>query len=123
MIRGLSVRPMLGSDKLRGRVNSHTRFRMNQGIFEYISGYIVPESTPLPASSSLKEWTLEATYAFKVTHRGPYDHLGNGWSVANQIVRYKKLKQHRCGTYEIYVATPPETAEKDLVTEIYLPLK
>jgi len=104
-------------------ISVYTRFRMSQGIFEYISGYIVPEGTLLPAESSLKQWTLQATSAFKVTHRGPYFYLGNGWSVANQIVRYEKLKQHRCGTYEIYVNTPSDTAEKDLVTEIYLPLK
>lgn len=104
-------------------ISVYTRFRIKQGIFEYISGFIVPDSTLLPGDSNLKEWTLQATSAFKVTHRGPYHHLGNGWSVANQLVRYKKLKQHRCGTYEIYITTPPETTEKDLITEIYLPLK
>jgi hypothetical protein len=52
-----------------------------------------------------------------------YRHLGNGWSVANQLVRHKKLKQQRTGAYEIYRITQPETAEEELLTEIHLPLK
>ena len=104
-------------------ISVYTRFRMKEGVFEYISGFIVPESTVVPANSNLKEWKMVAPSAFKVAHVGPYHHLGNGWSVANQIVRYKKMKQHGCGTYEIYVTTPPDTAERELVTDIYLPLK
>ena len=104
-------------------VSVYTRFRMGEGVFEYISGFIVPENTPVPANSNLKEWAMVAPNAFKVTHVGPYYHLGNGWSVANQLVRYKKLKQHSCGTYEVYVTTPPETPDNELMTEIYLPLK
>lgn len=104
-------------------ISVYTKFRVKEGVFEYISGFIVPESTQVPAQSSLKEWTMIAANAFKVTHIGPYHHLGNGWSVANQLVRFRKMKQHRCGTYEIYVTTPPDTEERALVTEIYLPLK
>lgn len=109
---------------LEGKMISvYTRFRVKEGVFEYISGFIVPESTTLPANSNLKEWKMVAQAAFKVTHVGPYHHLGNGWSVGNQLVRYKKMKQHSCGTYEIYVTTPPDTKPQDIVTEIYLPLK
>lgn len=104
-------------------ISVYTRFKMKQGAFEYISGFIVPEGTSVPPNSGLREWRMVANRAFKVTHTGPYQHLGNGWSVANQLVRYQKLKQHRCGTFEIYVTTPPATADNDLSTEIYLPLK
>jgi hypothetical protein len=59
---------------------------------------------------------------FRVEHIGAYKHLGNAWSIAKQVVRYKKMKQCRVGTYEIYRTVPP-TPEQELVTDIYLPLK
>jgi effector-binding domain-containing protein len=104
-------------------ISVYTRFRMKEGVFEYISGYIVPASTELPSGSKLTSWSMKASRAFKVTHFGPYHHLGNAWSVANQHVRYKKMKQHSCGTYELYVKSPPETSAEEIETEIYLPLK
>jgi hypothetical protein len=38
-------------------------------------------------------------------------------------LRYKKLKQSKVGTIEIYRNHPDETAPADLENEIYLPLK
>lgn len=104
-------------------ISVYTRFQMKKGIFDTICGHIIGDDVQLPSGSSLVEWSAPAGQAFRVDHIGSYRHLGNGWSVANQLVRHKKLKQQRTGTYEIYRTTPPETAEEELLTEIYLPLK
>ena len=104
-------------------ISVYTKFRIKEGVFDYICGYILPDSIAIPASSALVTWKLQSSTAFRVTHIGSYKHLGNGWSVANQIARFRKLKQCRTGTYEIYRTTPPETPEAELVTDIYLPLR
>ena len=106
-----------------GMISVYTKFRMNEGIFEYISGFIISENSTIPDSSRLKTWTLPACSAFRVEQIGPYRHLGNGWSVANQICRYKKMKQQRTGTFEIYRNVPGDVPDHELKTDIYLPLR
>jgi effector-binding domain-containing protein len=106
-----------------GMISVYKKFRMKEGIFEYISGFIIPEAATIPANSLLKTWTLPACSAFHVEQKGPYRHLGNGWSVANQICRHKKMKQQRIGTFEIYRNSPITTPESDIKTDIYLPLR
>jgi effector-binding domain-containing protein len=101
----------------------YTKFLIKEGVFEYLLGYMIPESLILPTQSSLREWRQGAGRALHVEHIGSYRHLGNAWSVANQIARHKKLKQCRTGTYEIYTTTPPQTPEALLQTDIYLPLR
>jgi len=103
-------------------ISVYTKFRTTRGEFDYISGWAIPATAKVPASA-LKVWTLPTSPAFQVDHIGSYAHLGNGWSVANQLVRHQKLKQQRCGTFEIYRTTPPETPDHELLTEIYLPLR
>ncbi len=104
-------------------ISVYTKFRMKDGVFDYISGYIIPDHVQIPAGSELKTWSLPAGKAFHVDHIGSYRHLGNGWSVANQLARHQKLKQSKIGTFEVYRTTPPETPEENLKTEIYLPLR
>jgi effector-binding domain-containing protein len=104
-------------------VSVYTRFRVKQGVFDYLSGFELSPGQQLPIGTRLKLWELPAVQAFHVRHTGSYRHLGNGWSVANQIVRHRKLKQRNCGTFEIYRNWPGEVSESELVTDIYLPLK
>jgi hypothetical protein len=113
----------LGIPTSGAMLSVYTKFDVKQGVFHYISGYIIPETVAIPADSGLTTWTLQASSAFRVEHVGAYRHLGNGWFVANQLVRHRKLKPCRTGTYEIYRTTPAETAEAELVTDIYLPLR
>lgn len=84
-----------------GMISVYTRFDIKAGTFDYISGYLVPDATEAP-SQQLWRWSLPAGRGFCVEHIGSYNHLGNAWSAANQIARYKKLKQSRIGTFELY---------------------
>ncbi len=113
----------LGLSTTGGKISVYTRFDIKKGTFDYISGFLVDQDLEIPPASELKIWSLPACQAFRVEHIGSYHHLGNGWSVANQLVRHQKLKQCKQGTFEIYRSTPPETAPSDLTTDIYLPLK
>jgi hypothetical protein len=107
----------------RGMISVYTKFRMNEGVFEYISGFLLPENAQVPTGTPLKTWTLPACKAFHVEQTGPYRHLGNGWSVANQICRHKKMKQQRIGTFELYRNSPNDVPESEIKTDIYLPLR
>lgn len=104
-------------------ISVYTDFRFKKQEFDFIGGFLIPENAKVPSDSKLQVWKIPACKSFRVEHIGSYRHLGNGWSVANQLVRFKKLKQPRTGTYEIYQTTPPETPEEELSTDIFLPLK
>lgn len=106
-----------------GMISVYTRFDVKRGVFDYISGFLLADDAVVSTATGLSIWSLPAGRAFRVEHIGGYQHLGNGWSVANQLVRHQKLKQSKLGTFEIYRTTPPDTADVDLKTDIYLPLK
>lgn len=91
-------------------------------MFDYTSGYVLPQSTG-EVATELSSWSLPACKALRVEHIGSYTHLGNGWSAANQVARYKKMKQSKVGAYEIYRNNPKDTPKGELKTDIYLPLK
>lgn len=91
-------------------------------MFDYTSGFALPESAG-SVPTELSSWSIPSTRALSVEHIGTYKHLGNAWSAANQFARYKKLKQRKVGTFEIYKNDPKETDPAELRTEIFLPLK
>lgn len=104
-------------------ISVYTGFNMKQRTFTYVTGFMIPDSAPqeLPG---LKTWSIPKLSAFRVDHIGCYVHLGNAWNAANQIVRNKKLKQSKVGTFEVYRKSPTDTDNpKEYETEIYLPLK
>jgi effector-binding domain-containing protein len=97
-------------------------FDMKRQMCDYTSGFVVPQETgSVPAE--LASWSAPAGRALRVEHLGSYEHLGNAWSAAQQVARYRKLKQSKVGAYEIYRNNPKETPASELRTEIFLPLK
>ncbi|MEO1999801.1 MAG: GyrI-like domain-containing protein [Planctomycetaceae bacterium] len=104
------------------RMSVYHKFDMRAGTFDYTSGVVVPESAGA-VPDDFSSWSIPAMRALRVDHVGSYDHLGNGWSAAHQYARYKKLKQSRVGTFEVYRNSPDTTAADALLTEIYMPLK
>ncbi len=105
-----------------GMISVYHCFDMKTGTFDFTAGFLVPDSIQGQPDELLR-WSLPSVQAFCVEHIGSYDHLGNAWSAANQIARYKKFKQSKRGTFELYKNKPPETPESELRTEIYLPLR
>ena len=101
-------------------ISVYHHFNIKKKIMEYTCGYMVDKHVDAPG---INNWDVGSVQALRVDHIGSYGNLGNAWSAANQIARYKKLKQSKVGTIEIYRNTPEDTEPADLVTEIYLPLK
>jgi predicted transcriptional regulator YdeE len=104
-----------------GMMSVYHHFDMKAQTFDYTSGFMVSESIDIPAQ--LSSWNIPSVQALCVEHIGSYENLGNGWSAAHQYARYKKLKQSKVGTFEVYKNDADTTAAADLITEIYLPLK
>ena len=104
----------------KGMMAVYHNFKIRKQIMEYTCGYMVDSEVDV---AGLDNWNIDPVQAFRVDHIGCYSHLGNGWSAANQVVRYKKLKQSKAGTFEIYRNSPRDTSPEELITEIYLPLK
>lgn len=95
---------------------------MKAMTFDYTCGFIIPDSfDSVPAE--LVTWSMPSCKALHVEHTGSYDNVANGWSAAHQYARYRKLKQSKIGTFELYKNDPDETPSAELLTEIYLPLK
>lgn len=94
---------------------------ITRGRFDFTCGFVVDQDVPLP--TGLVESVIPAAQALHVQHVGSYENLGNAWSGAHQYARYRKCKLARTETLEIYRNTQQDTADEDLVTDIYLPLR
>lgn len=76
-----------------------------------------------PVDEAAAKGTIPDCRAIKVVHTGSYQHLGNAWATINTYQRHKKLKKNKSiAPFEFYTNDPTSTANKDLVTEIYLPV-
>lgn len=112
-----------GMPKEGAMVAVYTRFKVKQGIFEYLLGRAIPDTLLIPTPSSLKEWKFPQARALHVRHTGSYKHLGNAWSIANRIAEHQKLKLNRSASFEIYTNSPHDNPEESLQTDLYLPLR
>ncbi len=84
----------------------------------------VPLSNRISSDTQLLCEERPACKAYKVTHTGPYRHLGNGWSAAMGDIQHFKHKMDKQNPpFEVYTDDPDNTAEADLRTEIYIPVR
>lgn len=94
---------------------------LKKGIFNFTAGFFIPESESAP--DGLSSWSIPEMKALSVEHIGSYQNLGNPWAAAHQVARYRKLKQAKVGTFEIYRNDPNLVTPAELQTEIFLPLR
>jgi len=79
-----------------------------------------PENLPPKFMSGI----IPEVKTYVLRHVGRYHHLGNAWSTLYAMMRNKELKTIRkIHPFELYMNDPQETSEKDLITDIYLPIK
>jgi effector-binding domain-containing protein/uncharacterized protein YndB with AHSA1/START domain len=107
-------------------ISAYDSFNMKSGEMKFTCGYIVPSGTPLSniTGNPLVTVVLPGGQAMAVRHTGAYKHLGNAWSAAHSNMRHQKCKQVKKGiAYEIYRNNPDTTDSKDLVTDIFIPVR
>ncbi len=108
------------SDIPAGAIYDHMDF--NNRECRYTA--IIPLQSRATTDNSLSTGTIASGKALKVVHKGSYTHLGNGWATAMSYQRYHKLKPLRSQPpFELYLNNPEHTDAKDLITEIYIPLR
>ena len=84
--------------------------------------YRLDQQVKVPAGYTNEKY--EDHNAITVDHFGAYRFLGNPWSMAMSYQRGKKLKfLKRVPLYEVYVNLPDGRPEKDLHTQIFVPIK
>ncbi len=91
---------------------------------EYTAGYgylIEPTGQDL---ERLIKGQVPPHQAIKVSHLGPYIHLGNAWSTAMSCRRSLKVKANKVvPMYEVYISMPGEVDAAEIETEIFLPTR
>ena len=96
-------------------------FDMVKQICDYTIGFGYKEKTdPL---EEMAQGHLPVHKRLTSTHQGSYHHLGNTWMQVMSAQRTDKHKMNKkVPIYELYLNNPTETAEKDLLTSVCVPI-
>ncbi len=92
-----------------------------KGTCEYTTGFLYGDAHVAP--EGLVAGNVPAHRAIHVNHRGPYRHLGNAWSAAMGYVRAKHKANKALPMYEVYGNCPHDVDEKELLVDIFVPVK
>ncbi len=99
-------------------------FDIVKGICTYTAALAYHKRPEGPTDATLLEGSLPPHLGFSINHIGSYKHLGNGWSTAMGCQRYFKHKaKPAVPMYEIYHNMPGQVPERELLTEILLPIE
>lgn len=103
-------------------VSLYPKFDMRGGQMTYIAAISDENLKDVDLGPEYQRGTIPSGKALEILHEGPYDFLGNGWSMGMMYLQAKKMKQGSI-PFEQYWNSPLETAPEDLRTSIYFPLK
>lgn len=105
-----------------GAVSFNYKHDFANGVSEFTSALRYSEKPEAPTKFECGQ--IQAHSALQVDHIGSYKHLGNAWSTAINEQRNQKMKiNKKAPMWEIYLNVPGEVAEKDLHTQIHIPIK
>ncbi len=110
----LEIDQMAGLSRIDESKAGDEKFIYQAGI------YLKSRPSALPAEIQLRE-SAPGKYA-KFTLKGPYQQLGDAYPLAFEILAKNNFQLRDDYCIEIYVNTPMDTAEADLITEILLPV-
>jgi len=84
----------------------------------------IPLAARIDTANGIECNERPACKALKLTHVGPYHHLGNAWATGMQDIQHHKHKMDKkIPAFEIYLDDPENTPEAELRTEVYIPVK
>jgi predicted transcriptional regulator YdeE len=111
-------------NKPDGIVNLSHVFDIPKELCEFTAGfyYKTNENLKVPQGCELTE--VSSHKALLVDFYGPYRNIANAWSMAVTYQRGKKKKvQKKTAMYELYKTRPDGRQEKDIHTQIIMPIK
>ena len=92
-----------------------------KGKADFISAVPV-ESVPGDLPTGFITGKIPSTPTFVVKSTGPYRHIGNAWTSIEMHARAKKFKKNKSiKPMEVYLNSPKDTPENELLTEIHMP--
>lgn len=99
------------------------KWQIGKGTCEYTACVPVSE-IPANLPNGFVSGERQKTKAHTITHIGPYHHIGNAWSAQMQRQRGKRFKPNKgIPPIEVYKNSPQDTDEKELISEIHIPIK
>jgi predicted transcriptional regulator YdeE len=100
------------------------KFDVTNGVCIFTAGYVYHLDRKVQAPQGLEIVQVPAHRGVLVDYYGPYRNISNGWGMAVSYLRGKKMKSSRqVPMYENYVNMPDGRDEKDIYTQIIMPLK
>jgi len=103
-------------------LSAYEKLNLKTGELNYTTGVIVSDDAQPPPE--MRMLVLPATEAMHVRHTGRYEHLGNAWYTANQVIPSRKRKADRKAVaFELYGDVSPDTPEAMRVTDVYVPVR
>jgi hypothetical protein len=99
-------------------------FNPVRGVCKYTAGFYYGPQQAVKVPSGYIHTAYEEHNAIVIDHYGPYRYLGNPWAMSTSYLRGKKLKAlKKVPMYEVYVTMPDGRPEKDIHTQIFVPIK
>ncbi|NNE58727.1 MAG: hypothetical protein HKN36_11525 [Hellea sp.] len=112
-----------GNDVTKNVFCIYHKFDIVKGVVDYTAAVTFDE-LPEDIPEGFVTGTHTPTRLLTVTHTGPYEHLGNGWTAGMYMLRNKEYKGiKRYHPFETYANDPHSTDPKDLITHINFPVK
>lgn len=100
------------------------KFDIPKGICEFTAGFSYPSNHDVKAPASFPVLKFAPHKSIMIDHSGPYRYLDNPWAMAQSYLRARKLKASQdVPMYEHYITMPDGRPEKDILTQIYLPVR
>ncbi len=99
-------------------------FNIPKGTCKYTASFAYRPDQEVKVPAGFTHEKYDGHNAISVDHYGAYRFLGNPWSMAMSYQRGKKLKfLKKVPLYEVYVTMPDGRPEKDIHTQIFVPIK
>ncbi|XOV92365.1 MAG: SRPBCC family protein [Bacteroidota bacterium] len=99
------------------------KWELVKGMTTYTVGFPV-KSLPENLAEGIIIGEIPSTPVYKLTHKGPYRHLGNAWSTMQNLQRNKIFKMNKkIDPFESYVNMPGEVPDNELTTEVIFATK
>jgi hypothetical protein len=100
------------------------KFDIPKGVCEFTAGFSYPAHQEVKAPATFPVLKFAPHKSIIIDHMGPYRYLNNPWAMANSYLRGKKMKPSKeVPMYEHYITMPDGRPEKDIITQIHMPVR
>lgn len=97
--------------------SQYHKWQMGKGQAQYAAGVPVKE-IPANLPAGIEAGEMAPTKTYSVVHTGPYEHLGNAWSMMMNLQRAKSFPKKKYHPFEEYLNDPGTTDPMELKTAI-----